>query len=135
MYHDLKEVYWWNDMKKNVEEFVARFPNCQQVKDEHKRPGGLAQNIDIPMWKWKMINMDFVKVVGDPTLIVPIEAVEVNEKFTYEEIPIYIIDRQVQKLRNKEIASVNMLWQNQHVEEDTWEAEEEMNKKYPYMFE
>ncbi|XP_070032422.1 uncharacterized protein [Nicotiana tomentosiformis] len=29
MYHDLKEVYWWNDMKRNVEDFVARCPNCQ----------------------------------------------------------------------------------------------------------
>ncbi|XP_070054285.1 uncharacterized protein [Nicotiana tomentosiformis] len=49
MYHDLKEVYWWNDMKRNVEDFVARCPNCQQVKVEHQRPGLLAQNIEIPM--------------------------------------------------------------------------------------
>ncbi|XP_070046470.1 uncharacterized protein [Nicotiana tomentosiformis] len=28
MYHDLKEVYWWNDMKRNVADFVARCPNC-----------------------------------------------------------------------------------------------------------
>ncbi|XP_070032374.1 uncharacterized protein [Nicotiana tomentosiformis] len=34
MYHDLKEVYWWNDMKMNVAEFVAKCPNCQQVKAE-----------------------------------------------------------------------------------------------------
>ncbi|XP_070054641.1 uncharacterized protein [Nicotiana tomentosiformis] len=31
MYRDLKEVYWWNDMKINVADFVARCPNCQQV--------------------------------------------------------------------------------------------------------
>ncbi|XP_070034402.1 uncharacterized protein [Nicotiana tomentosiformis] len=30
MYHDLKEIYWWNDMKKNVADFVANCPNCQQ---------------------------------------------------------------------------------------------------------
>ncbi|XP_070004111.1 uncharacterized protein [Nicotiana sylvestris] len=35
MYHDLKEVYWWNDMKKNIEDFVAKCLNCQQVKVEH----------------------------------------------------------------------------------------------------
>nr|XP_016433201.1 PREDICTED: uncharacterized protein LOC107759716 [Nicotiana tabacum] len=44
MYHSLKEIYWWNDMKKNVANFVAMCPNCQQVKAEHQRPGGLAQN-------------------------------------------------------------------------------------------
>ena len=47
-------------MKRNVAAFVAKCPNCQQVKAEHQRPGGLAQNIEIPMWKWEMINMDFV---------------------------------------------------------------------------
>ncbi|XP_070056477.1 uncharacterized protein [Nicotiana tomentosiformis] len=45
MHHDLKEVYWWNDMKRNVVDSMARCPNCQQVKVEHQRPGGLAQNI------------------------------------------------------------------------------------------
>ncbi|XP_070042726.1 uncharacterized protein [Nicotiana tomentosiformis] len=64
MYHDLKEVYWWNDMKRNVADFVVRCPNYQQVKAEHQRPGGLAKNIEIPMWKREMINMDFV--VGLP---------------------------------------------------------------------
>ncbi|XP_070040945.1 uncharacterized protein [Nicotiana tomentosiformis] len=29
MYDDLKEVYWWNDMKRNVANFVARCPNYQ----------------------------------------------------------------------------------------------------------
>ncbi|XP_070055516.1 uncharacterized protein [Nicotiana tomentosiformis] len=64
MYNDLKEVYWWNDMKRNVADFVERFPNYQQVKAKHHRLGRLAQNIEIPMWKWEMINMDFV--VGLP---------------------------------------------------------------------
>ena len=40
MYHDLKEMYWWGDMKKNIAEFVAQCPNCQQVKVEHQKPGG-----------------------------------------------------------------------------------------------
>ena len=45
---------------------------------------------------------------------------------TYEEIPIAILDRHVQKLRNNEIASVKVLRRNQQVEEATWEAEEEI---------
>ncbi|XP_070057104.1 uncharacterized protein [Nicotiana tomentosiformis] len=43
--------------------------------------------------------------------------------------------RQIQKLRNKEIASVKVLWRNQQVEEATWEAENEMKEKYPCLFE
>jgi len=30
---------------------------------------------------------------------------------------------------------MKVLWRNQQVEEATWEAEEEMNKKYPHLFE
>ncbi|XP_070013922.1 uncharacterized protein [Nicotiana sylvestris] len=64
IYHDLKEVCWWTNMKRDVVGFVAKYPNCQQVNDEHQRPSGLAQSIETPMWKWEMINMDFV--VGLP---------------------------------------------------------------------
>ncbi|XP_070010308.1 uncharacterized protein [Nicotiana sylvestris] len=75
------------------------------------------------------------KVVGDPSTIVPVETVEVNEELSYEEVLIAILDRQVRKLRNKEIASVKVLWRNQQVEEATWEAEDEMKRKYPHLFE
>ncbi|XP_070034639.1 uncharacterized protein [Nicotiana tomentosiformis] len=30
MYHDLKEVYWWNDMKRNVANFVEKCLNYQR---------------------------------------------------------------------------------------------------------
>ncbi|KAK4338810.1 hypothetical protein RND71_040272 [Anisodus tanguticus] len=42
MYHDLKGMYWWNDMKRNNAEFVAQCLNCQQVKVEHQKLGGLT---------------------------------------------------------------------------------------------
>ncbi|XP_019238060.1 PREDICTED: uncharacterized protein LOC109218170 [Nicotiana attenuata] len=48
MYLDLKGLYWWKGMKKKVADHVAKCLNCQQVKAEHKRPGGLAQDIEIP---------------------------------------------------------------------------------------
>ncbi|KAH0720584.1 hypothetical protein KY290_005079 [Solanum tuberosum] len=185
-------------------------PNCQQVKVQHPKPGGLSQNISIPTWKWEDVNMDFIvklsmtfhpqtdgqaerkiqtledmlrarvidfkgnwddhlrliefsynnnyhssigmapfealyvrrcrspigwfevgevayeldlpnellsvhpvfhvsmlkKCVGDPTYIVPLEGLEVKEYLSYEEVSVEILDRQVKKLRNKEVASV-----------------------------
>ncbi|WMV13385.1 hypothetical protein MTR67_006770 [Solanum verrucosum] len=36
MNRDLWEVYWRNRMKKDIEEFVTKCPNCQQVKVEHQ---------------------------------------------------------------------------------------------------
>ncbi|WMV08125.1 hypothetical protein MTR67_001510 [Solanum verrucosum] len=39
------------------------------------------------------------------------------------------------KLRAKEVASVKVLWRNQFVKKATWEAKEDINKRYPYLFE
>ena len=60
MYHDLREIYWWEGLKRDIEEFVAKCPNCQQVKAKLQKSGGLIQAIQIPTWKWEDINMDFV---------------------------------------------------------------------------
>ena len=64
LYQDLSQHYWWRQMKKDIVAYVARCLNCQQVKCEHQRPGGLLQRLDIPEWKWECITMDFV--VGLP---------------------------------------------------------------------
>ena len=51
-------------MKRDNVEFIAKCPNCQQVKYEHQRPGGTLQRMPIPEWKCERIAMDFV--VGLP---------------------------------------------------------------------
>ena len=53
---------------------------------------------------------------------------------SYEEEPIAILDRQVRKLRSKEIVSIKVLWRNQKVEEATWELEDGMRTRYPHLF-
>lgn len=51
MYHDLREVYWWEGLKRDIAEFVAKCPNCKQVNVEHLKLGGLLQEIQIPTSK------------------------------------------------------------------------------------
>ena len=46
MYHELKQIYWW-DVIKDIAGYVAQCPNCQQVKVEHLKPGGLTQMIEV----------------------------------------------------------------------------------------
>nr|GFC61566.1 retrotransposable element Tf2 [Tanacetum cinerariifolium] len=60
MYYDLKQHFWWSGMKRDVAMFVSRCLICQQVKIEHQRASGLLQPLDIPVWKWDKISMDFV---------------------------------------------------------------------------
>ncbi|KAI0493363.1 hypothetical protein KFK09_023479 [Dendrobium nobile] len=59
MYADMKLLFWWPGMKKDVAEFVSRCEACQLVKAEHQRPGGLLQSLPIPEWKWEEVTMDF----------------------------------------------------------------------------
>nr|GFC67248.1 retrotransposon protein, putative, Ty3-gypsy subclass [Tanacetum cinerariifolium] len=60
MYQDLKQYFWWSGMKRDVATFVSKCLICQQVKIEHQRASGLLQQLDIPVWKWDKISMDFV---------------------------------------------------------------------------
>ena len=60
MYQDLKKVYWWPGMKKDVAAFVQRCLTCQQIKAEHQKPAGMLQPLEVPQWKWEQITMDFV---------------------------------------------------------------------------
>ena len=60
MYRDMKRVIFWAGMKKDVAEFVTRCLVCQLVKAEQKKPGGLLHPLEIPLWKWESVSIDFV---------------------------------------------------------------------------
>ncbi|KAK4729625.1 hypothetical protein R3W88_022613 [Solanum pinnatisectum] len=74
------------------------------------------------------------KWIGDPSRITPTKDIQVMGDLTYEEVSISILDRQVGKLINKEVASVKVLWRKQQVQKVTWEAEQAMKSKYPNLF-
>ncbi|KAD5961499.1 hypothetical protein E3N88_12972 [Mikania micrantha] len=60
MYRDLRQNFWWSGMKEDVAKYVAHCLTCQQVKIEHQRASGMLQPLDIPVWKWDDVSMDFV---------------------------------------------------------------------------
>ncbi|GKA19478.1 putative reverse transcriptase domain-containing protein, partial [Tanacetum coccineum] len=60
MYHDLRDLYWWPGMKRDIAEYVSRCLTCSKIKVEHQKPSGLLQQPEIPEWKWEKITMDLV---------------------------------------------------------------------------
>ncbi|GJX20257.1 putative reverse transcriptase domain-containing protein [Tanacetum coccineum] len=60
MYHDLKMLYWWPNMKADIATYVSKYLTCAKVKAEHQRPSSLLVQPDIPEWKWEKITMDFI---------------------------------------------------------------------------
>ncbi|GJY81353.1 putative reverse transcriptase domain-containing protein [Tanacetum coccineum] len=60
MYYDLRDLYWWPGMKRDIAEYVSRCLTCSKIKAEHQKPSGLLQQPEIPEWKWEKITMDLV---------------------------------------------------------------------------
>nr|GEX56099.1 putative reverse transcriptase domain-containing protein [Tanacetum cinerariifolium] len=60
MYHDIKNIYRWPGMKRDIAIYVSKCLTCFKVKAEHQRPSGLLQQPKIPEWKWDKITMDFI---------------------------------------------------------------------------
>ncbi|GJY83751.1 putative reverse transcriptase domain-containing protein [Tanacetum coccineum] len=48
MYYDLRDLYWWPGMKKDIAEYVNKFLTCSMIKAEHQKPAGLLQQPEIP---------------------------------------------------------------------------------------
>ncbi|GJZ87809.1 putative reverse transcriptase domain-containing protein [Tanacetum coccineum] len=55
MYHDLKKLYWWPNMKADIATYVSKCLTCAKVKAEHQKPSGLLQQPEIPVWNKETI--------------------------------------------------------------------------------
>ena len=54
---------------------------------------------------------------------------------TFEETPVRIMDSREQVLRHKTMRLIKVLWQHRGVEEATWEHENTMSARYPFLYE
>ncbi|GKF49374.1 putative reverse transcriptase domain-containing protein [Tanacetum coccineum] len=52
MYQDMKQLYWWPNMKADIATYVGECLTCSKVKAEHQKPSGLLVQPEILEWKW-----------------------------------------------------------------------------------
>jgi hypothetical protein len=60
MYHDLRSLYWWTRMKREIAKYVSECDTCQRIKASHLKVAGTLQPLPIPSWKWEDLIMDFI---------------------------------------------------------------------------
>ena len=60
-YKKLKELVYWKNMQRDVEQYVASCDVCQRHKGENVAYPGLLQSLSIPERVWSDISMDFVE--------------------------------------------------------------------------
>ncbi|GJS15728.1 reverse transcriptase domain-containing protein [Tanacetum coccineum] len=104
MYYDLRDMYWWPGMKKEIAIYVSKCLTCAKVKAEHQRPSGLLQQLKIPEWKWEKIAMDFITKLswsssGHDTIWVIVDRLtksahflEIREDYSMEKLARLYID-------------------------------------------
>nr|GFB61272.1 putative reverse transcriptase domain-containing protein [Tanacetum cinerariifolium] len=74
------------------------------------------------------------KCLADVNFHVPLDEVNVDDKLSFVEEPIEILDREVKKLKRRWIPIVKVRWNSRRGREFTWEQEDEMKHKYPHLF-
>ncbi|KAK4710081.1 hypothetical protein R3W88_004594 [Solanum pinnatisectum] len=95
------------------------------------KKGGVLASIEV---RTTFIEEIKAKQFEDENLNELMKKTAIDKDLQYEEDPIAILDRDVRKLRNKEIKSVKVQWKHRPVEEATYEAEKDMRDKYPQLF-
>ena len=102
-----------------------------------ERIGPLAYRLALPQELASIHNVFHVSMLrryrSDPSHVVQEPEIEISETLTYVEEPVEILDRKVKQLRNKKIPIVKVKWSHHSPKEATWEVEEQMRLKYPYL--
>ena len=103
-----------------------------------ERVGPLAYRLALPSELAQVHNVFHVSMLrryrSDPSHVLKVPEIEFLEQLTYIEEPVEVLDRQVRKLRSKEIPMVKVKWSQHSSKEATWEVEEHMRAKYPHLF-
>jgi len=74
------------------------------------------------------------KCLADENLQVPLDEVRIEKTMHFVEKPVEIMEREVKKLKRKQIPLVKVRRESIRGPEFTWEHEEQMRKKYPDLF-
>ena len=97
----------------------------------------VAYSLAPPLELAKLHNVFHVSMLrkhhSDESYILPVQDIQVQSDFTFDEEPKAILDCEVKQLRNKQVYLVKVLWQHHGIEEATWEPEPIMRLQYPQL--
>ena len=87
--------------------------------------GPVAYRLALPLELVKLHDVFHVSMLrryrSDPSHILPVQDIQVQEDFTFDEELKAILDREIRQLRSKQVPLVKVLWQHHDMEEATWE--------------
>ena len=75
------------------------------------------------------------RYLADPSHVIDHSDLVVEPDLSFEELSVGILDRREKLLRNKSIPLVRVAWRHHSPGESTWEREDEMKRRFPFLFE
>ncbi|XP_021740113.1 uncharacterized protein LOC110706502 [Chenopodium quinoa] len=134
---DRKKSY--ADLKRREEEFKIGDKVLLKVSPmkgvmRFGKKGKLSPKYIVPYEILQRTGKVAYRYIPDKLHVLQPETIEIDQSLTYEEKPVKILDSKVCSTRNKNVKIVKVLWSNQEYKEATWEAEDEMKKKYSELF-
>ncbi|GJZ65037.1 putative reverse transcriptase domain-containing protein [Tanacetum coccineum] len=74
------------------------------------------------------------KCLADANLHVPLDEIKVDKTLHFIEEPVEIMEREIKKLKRRNIALIKVRWNSKRGPEFTWEQEDQMRNKYSQLF-
>jgi hypothetical protein len=103
-----------------------------------ERIGKVAYKLELPP-KLETVHPTFHvsnlrKCLTDENLHIPLDEVRIDETIHFVEKPVEIMDHEIRQLKRSRIPIVKVRWESKRGPEFTWEREDQMKVKYPYLF-
>nr|GEV01539.1 hypothetical protein [Tanacetum cinerariifolium] len=74
------------------------------------------------------------KCLAEPTLQIPLDEIQIDDKLKFMEKPMEILEREFKKIKWSRISIVKVWWNSKRGHEFTWEREDQMKLKYSHLF-
>ncbi|GJV44568.1 hypothetical protein Tco_1429104 [Tanacetum coccineum] len=145
-YNDLRTSY--NALKAKFDSLnrdkgkspVSNFPKPKDRKFPRilAKVGTVAYRLELPE-KLSRVHSTFhvsnlKKCLSDEPLTIPLDEIHIDEKLNFIKELVEIMDREVKRLKQSRIPIMKVCWNSRRGPEYTWEREDQMQKKYPYLF-
>lgn len=103
-----------------------------------ERIGPVAYKLELPEELSRVHPTFYVsnlkKCLSDESLVIPLKEIQLDDKVVFTEEPVEIMDREVKQLKQNRIPIVKVRWNSKRGPEYTWEREDQIRAKYPYLF-